>query len=230
MQQNHEGLRELEQREKMKKEENIRIAKKLVAIASTENGLLGLRDIYEKDSKTGELREISKERLDLYYMFVNTCLVHMIPKMVWNKNHMNKPLGELTSVADEAMAMLVLENIACDLDKPVPEIKLVSRKTSRVRYTKSRKDAQGKMKGWHYDGVVRYNKLVINVLAHRRQIGANEKLEKDIRHRYIKEMDEAAEVDTELAEAYNNDVANGLLEDAYDLCEGMPQLPEQIPL
>ena len=44
-QRNHEGLRELELREKQKKENNIRIAKKLIEMAGTENGLLGLRDL-----------------------------------------------------------------------------------------------------------------------------------------------------------------------------------------
>ena len=43
-----------------------------------------------------------------------------------------------------------------------------------------------------------------------------------MKRRYVKEMDEAAEVDLGLADAYNQDMENGLLEDAYDLCEGMP--------
>ena len=224
-QRNHEGLRELELREKQKKENNIKIAKKLIELAGTENGLSGLRDLYELDEESGELKEINQEKTDIYYMFVNTCLVHMIPKNMWNRNHMNKPLSELTSVADEAMAMLVLENICCDLNRPIKEVKLVNRKTSQARYTKNGKDSQGKMRGWHYNGVKRYNKLVIEVLVSRRKNMFKEKLDEEMKRRYVKEMDEAAEVDLGLADAYNQDMENGLLEDAYDLCEGMPTIP-----
>ena len=58
-------------------------AKKLVEIANSDRGLVDLWKMYSKDTTgTNELILNSEDKQDLYFMFVNTCVYHMVPKQV----------------------------------------------------------------------------------------------------------------------------------------------------
>ena len=107
-------------------------------------------------------------------------------------------MTDLFSIADEAFAMLVLENIAPDLESDI--IRSVQgglvwgdRKNARPKYTKGGR----KMRGWRYKGIVRYNSLVMDVIGWRlmnkelREFTEQQVLKK----RYILENDEADEVE-----------------------------------
>ena len=55
---------------------------KLIARACTESGLLGLWKVHKKSTEHGGFELISDDARDIFYMFVDTCLVHMVPKLV----------------------------------------------------------------------------------------------------------------------------------------------------
>ena len=89
----------------------------------------------------------------VFNMFIDTCLVHMVPRVTWNKNHMIKTLSELFSIADEAFAMLMLENIAPNLQSDIirsaqGRIVWGDRKNAKPKFTKGGRGSQGKMRGW----------------------------------------------------------------------------------
>ena len=83
-------------------------------MAASKEGMMNIWDVYKKsEDTTNEVvyEPISEEKVENFNMYVDTCLVHMIPRTIWNKYHMNKSLTDLFTIADEAFAMLILENI-----------------------------------------------------------------------------------------------------------------------
>ena len=169
-------LEQLNAKEKERKEKNKTVARRLIVMASSENGVKEIWKVYEKQVVGGveAFDSISEDVCDVFNMFIDTCLVHMVPRVTWNKNHMNETLTELFSIADEAFAMLVLENIAPDLQSDIlrsAQGRLVwgDRKNAKPKFTKGGRDSQGKMRGWRYEGIVRYNELVMDVIGWRKK-------------------------------------------------------------
>ena len=116
---------------------------------------------------------ISEDVCDVFNMFIDTCLVHMVPRVTWKKN-LNETLTDLFSIADEAFAMLVLENIALDLQSDIirsaqGRIVWGDRKKAKPKFTKGGRDSQGNMRGWRYEGIVQYNKSVMDVIGWRKK-------------------------------------------------------------
>ena len=56
-------------------------AKKLVDIANSDRGLVDLWKMYSKDTiGTNVIILNSEDKQDFYFMFVNTCVYHLVPK------------------------------------------------------------------------------------------------------------------------------------------------------
>ena len=169
-------LGQLNAKEKERKEKNKTVARKLIVMASSKNGVKDIWKVYEKRVVGGveAFDSILEDVLDVFNMFIDTCLVHMVPRVTWNKNHMNKTLTELFLIADEAFAMLVLENIAPDLQNDIlrsaqGRIVWGDRKNAKPKFAKGDRDSQGKMRGRRYEGIVRYNELVMDVIGWRKK-------------------------------------------------------------
>ena len=83
------------------------------------------------------------------------------------------------------------------------------------------------MRGWRIEGVVRFNKCVESVLlrCHIKQV--KDKLETDIRKRYISELEKEEEHEHQL---FDSNISNGIDDDdeaavdAYDLASETPEL------
>ena len=131
------------------KNKNIRTAEKLLKKAASNEGLLGLRS-HDKRSEvgSGDTAVVDEAGKDIFGMFEDVCLVHMVPKTTWNKSHTNKHISKMLSIADEAFAMLVLENMSPDLALEAGERNRVTGKTSKPKCTKSTEDGMGRIKGW----------------------------------------------------------------------------------
>jgi len=226
----NEALDKIALNELAAKTRNKIIVRKLIARACTESGLLGLWKVYEKSTEHGGFELISDDARDMFYMFVDTCLVHMVPKLVWNRNHMNESLSKMFTIADEAFAMLVLENIAPDLDRDIVQsrgrdrVTWVNRKDAQPKYTKSGRDSAGKMRGWRYDGIKRYNKLVYDVLRWRKkEQQLREHTEVELKKRYMLELNEAGEAEAQLSRVMGGGSEDNVVrEEAIDLLAGEP--------
>ena len=152
-------LGQLNAKEKERKEKNKTVAHKLIIMASSKNGVIKeIWKAYEKEVVEGveKFDSILDDVYDVFNMFIDTCLVHMVPRVTWNKNHMNKTLTELFSIVDEGFAMLVLGNIAPDLQSDIlrsAQGRLIwgDRKNAKPKFTKGGRDSQGKMRGWRYE-------------------------------------------------------------------------------
>ena len=225
------ALKKLDDKEKKMKSENIKVAMKLMKRAASNNGLIGLRSCGQRNMNATEADAsvvVDADGKDMFCMFVDVCMVHMVPKKKWNDSHMNKHISTIVTVADEAFAMLVLENMSPDLCLEAEERNRTTRRTSKPKHTKSGKDGMGRIKGWQHSGIVRCNQSTRDVTKHREEdIPLRKQIEENLRKRCMQERDEAEEED--LGEGNdnrdgNNNTAIAEHEDAIDLSEDM-QMP-----
>lgn len=135
---------------------------------------------------TGEDREVF-EKVAL------TCLQSVLPKKVWSSNCGKKRLSEFVTVADEALAYLVLENNIVDWLK-------ISRR--QVEDTKKRKrdtkytlvggsigqKGGGSKKGWSEQGKNRYNEYY-DLITNARKISGNIEIEEELLSEWKEEDD-----------------------------------------
>ena len=76
----------------------------------------------------------------------------------------------------------------------------VNRKDARPKYTKSGRDSAGKMRGWRYDGIKRYNQLVYDIFRWRKkEQELREHTELELKKRCMLELDEAGEAEAQLS-------------------------------
>ena len=230
-----EKKKRIQEREKSRMKENKDIALKLVKQARTPRGLKNLWDIFtlvENDDGTGQentYKLSDGDEMKIFWMFVDTCVVHMIPRKEWKENHVNKKLSEYIKPSNEAFAMLVLENIAPDLvDNEGNWVEgEVNRKMSTSRYTKGERGKDGKMRGWKECGVKRYNKLVHNVLL-RRRLPFKDVMEIELRKHYKLEMEKNEEAEQQLNEDDEEDSER--FTGAFDLSVGDTDLLNSIAI
>ena len=127
-----------------------------------------------------------RDRDDHFMTFVDVCLVHMTDSSSWSMVT-DKRISNVFSSSDEAIAMLVFENHVDDFFRIVSSTKKICRKESKPKYTKENKEnerkTKGGFKGWHVDGVSRFNQLMKEV-KRRRNNDASVQLEKKIMNEY----------------------------------------------
>ena len=220
-------LEQLNAKEEERKEKNKTVARKLIVVmASSKNGVKEIWKVYKKQVVEGveTFDSILEDVCDVFNMFIDTCLVHLVPRVTWNKT-----LSELFSIAGEAFAMLVLEYIAPDLQNDIlrsaqGRIVWGDRKNAKPKFTKGDRDSQGKMRGWRYEGIVRYNELVMDVIGWRKNTEFREFTEQVMNklYRFQNDKTEAAEVEL------NNAVGSGALKaenriEPFNLLEGIPE-------
>ena len=190
------GPTQIQEREQETLDKNKRVVRLLVERAKTDRGMIGLWAFYnnEKDPSSDEYLVKNEEDRDIYYMFIDTCVVNMITKAAWKTNHDAKPMSKYISVSDEAFAMLILENIAQSLidDEAgqaggVTGAPLLIGSKRTTKYTKGGRDADGKMRGWRRRGIERFNDLCKDVIVRRAITEICQQLELDLKKRYQKE-------------------------------------------
>ena len=120
---------------------------------------------------------------DHFMTFVDVCLVHLANPPSWNMVT-EKKLSNIFSPSDEAIAMLTFENHVDDFDRMIGNKNDIGRKDSRPRYTKEKGgNTEGGFKGWHIDGVNRFNVLIKGVKTKRNEINSV-RLEKKVMNQY----------------------------------------------
>ena len=138
---------------------------RLIKQAAKSRGLADLR----KTIPEGENEIEQKEQEMLFESFCSNCLVHMRTKKYWNDNYLNDPMSKMYSAADEAMAMVAMENVAPELlELMTANDNSIEKPNSLCKYTGTKKwDGSGKIRGWHSTGINRYNYLLREVIKNR---------------------------------------------------------------
>ena len=136
-------------------------AAKLLEMAATEQGLIKIR------SDCGVDLEQTKK---LFEYFVELCLVHMIEKKNWKLFKAVKPISDIFTAADEALALVLFENNAEEW-KMIVEEQEVNTKSRKRKFTHRKSGSPGnseRSKGWVMAGIRRYNTLLETVMNNRR--------------------------------------------------------------
>ncbi len=124
-----------------------------------------------------------RNEVDHFMTFVDVCMVHLINTVTWNRIT-EATISNIFSPSDEAIGMLNFENHVDDFSKMMHDQSVIGRKESKPRYTKENGGStKGGFKGWHRDGVMRYNTLMREVRTRRSKIDC-ERLEKRVMTEY----------------------------------------------
>ena len=123
----------------------------------------------------GATGEAQRRMESAFETFVEVCLVHMIARKVWKRDKQSTLISQRFTIADEALAMVLLENNATEWKElaSIPPGARQQRGTSnkKRKYT-HQKSADGKetSKGWVREGILRYNVLAGIVEKGRRKV------------------------------------------------------------
>ncbi len=107
----------------------------------------------------------------------------MINTLTWNRIT-EATFSDIFTPSDEAFGMLTFENHVGDFSRMIDDQSAIGRKESKPRYTKDNGGTtKGGFKGWHRDGVLRYNKLMREVRTRRSKVDCA-RLEKRVMTEY----------------------------------------------
>ena len=150
--------------------------------------------------------------------FAEVCLKNVVKKREWRLKHRKEVFRKFVTNADEALAMLVLENNveiwfelanrdSLDLKedgrdnvKDDDNSKSTEETRSITAYTNGGAKSDGTKRGWSKDGIKRYNELYRKVKSIREK-GEYEKMEEELRVRW--RNTQIGDADVEIVEIEN---------------------------
>ena len=145
----------------------------------------------EKDRAIGKLLRRAIDKKVEFYRTEGTyeefklmgeiCLSSTIASSVWKTNHPKVKLSELLTVADEALALLVLENNVEEWIEQIEKREWVKppKKRRLTRYTGKGQKIDGTRKGWSLEGKKRYNSIFDEIVGARKEVFSVDR-EKDL--------------------------------------------------
>ena len=98
--------------------------------------------------------------MEVFDNLARICLQSILPRKKWLSNYDKKPISEFVTVADEALAYLVLENNYMDWMKiATNEVQDNKKRKRETKYTlmNAGGSSRGSKKGWSVEGKERYN-------------------------------------------------------------------------
>ena len=109
-----------------------------------------------KEKNVHKIRE--QASLAQYKLYCEICYPIIVGKQKWKMNHTQIGVKTLTTVADEALVALVLEN---NVEEWIilAEGGEINSKRRKTLYTHGGRDAKGTRKGWSLEGLKRYNTI-----------------------------------------------------------------------
>ena len=130
------------------------------------------------------------------------CFQSVLPRKVWLSNFDKKVLSSYMTVADEALAYLILENNFVDwLKIAKKEVEDVKKRRKQTKYTMvavtgGPRGASAFRKGWSYEGKVRYNEYY-DLIEKRREVVGVIAMEKEVLESWTTEENELQSGPTE---------------------------------
>ena len=105
--------------------------------------------------------------VQLFKLCAEICFPCLVSKTTWKNNHQHVVLSKLITIADESLALLILENNYLEwielakgneIDKKAPRL---------TKYTHGGTNRDGTKKGWSLEGKIRFNKVFDEVQVQR---------------------------------------------------------------
>ena len=124
---------------------------------------------------------------EVFEKLAKVCFENVLPRKVWLSNFDKKPLSDFMTVADEALAYLVLENNFEDwmmlVKKEVTDTKKRKRHTKFTLVNGYGGSKVGHRKGWSVEGKSQYNKYFDMITVARKRPGV-QKMETDLMNQW----------------------------------------------
>lgn len=134
-----------------------------------------------KKLRETKIEEIRKEGdVSSFKLLCEVAFAPMVSREKWKMNHMDIGIRALLTVADEAFALLTMEN---NVEEWIMGLKyskedFKSRKGKHTKYTSLGTNTNGTKKGWKIEGKMRFNDLYDAVVLERNRARAKEIEEK----------------------------------------------------
>jgi len=125
-------------------------------------------------------KEGSKE---MFKLLSEVTFAPMISREMWKLNYTSVPISALLTVADEAFALLTMENNVDEWMMLLKHGKDSETKGKHTIYTSQGENKDGTKKGWTLDGKVRFNSIYDSVVLERNTNHTKE-LEKELQERW----------------------------------------------
>ena len=109
-----------------------------------------------------ENRQIHKVRAEgneeIFQLCAEMCFPWMISKNKWKNNHQYIALSQLITIADEALALVILENNYLEWIE-IGKGMQMNKDQRLTKYTHARNNSNGTKKGWSLEGRLRFNEI-----------------------------------------------------------------------
>ena len=107
----------------------------------------------------GEIHLIrSKNDDELFKLCAELCFPWMVNKQSWKNNHQHVAISTIITIADETLALLVLENNFLEWIE-LAKGNEINKKSRMTKYTHGGSNKDGTKKGWTLEGKLRFNKI-----------------------------------------------------------------------
>lgn len=137
-----------------------------------------------KNKRVHKLR--SAATIDQYKMYCELCYPSVVGKHRWKINHSRIGIKTLTSVADEAIVALVLENNILEW-LHLAEGHEIDTKNRLTLYTHGGRSGSGTRKGWSLEGRMRYN-VIHNELKQTRHCTGSTRIDEQLKQLWMDEL------------------------------------------
>ena len=109
-----------------------------------------------EDGKIHKIRSIRNN--EMFQLCAELCFPCMMSKQTWKNNHQHVPISSLITVADDALALLILENNYLEWME-LAKGREIDKSTRLTKYTHGGTNSDGTKKGWTLQGKLRFNRV-----------------------------------------------------------------------
>lgn len=116
---------------------------------------------------------------DVFQLCAEICFPCMVPNQTWKNNHQHVLLSKIVTIADEALALVVLENNFLEWIE-IAKGNEIDKKSRKTKYTHGGVNHDGTKKGWTLEGKLRFN-CIFDEVQRQRETRTSKQLEARIK-------------------------------------------------
>ena len=136
--------------------------------------------------ENGEIHEIrAKGNIEMFKICAELCFSAIANKQTWKNNHQHVALSNIITIADEALALVILENNFAEWIE-LTKGNEIDKKRRLTKYTHGGQNGDSAKKGWTLEGKLRFNEI-FDKTQKEREKRISKQMEARIRKRWYDE-------------------------------------------
>ena len=109
--------------------------------------------------ENGEIHEVrAKGNIEMFKICAELCFSAIANKQTWKNNHQHVALSTIITIADEALALVILENNFVEWIE-IAKGNEIDKKSRLTKYMHGGTNRDGTRKGWTLEGKLRFNTI-----------------------------------------------------------------------